>query len=865
MATVPEEYTRFLQWLREKDTQPDACRVAKIVASNLEALIPTTTAAGQRAKVLTPLIRANLDLTSADIDGNAAPANAQPINWTRLDSLSIGPFRGFQHNISIPIQSRISLIYGPNGSGKTSVCEAVEYALLGSVQEATAKRIDNLDEYFTNIHAGRFEPPLLRAQVAGGSALIAQDADLYRFCFIERNRIENFARIAARTPAQADALIATLFGLDAFRSFVNNFTNTLETQLNLDTPVKRQFEELREKLTAAETTLKSEQDSLTELSSNMEALASEYQPGLTFVELVALLGSDERPARLHELNLEIATQLPPMSGAQLSRIWQLRRELKVKQGEVVEGSARVASRATQVSFRELFAALVPLADLSPDACPACNTPLAQATLNPYQRAREALTELEDVAALQEQLAGAKRERLTLYRALRDEIAKCSTHDAGAQPAVTRLNATIAALEGQQEPPANEMLSGEWRSALRAIRKLERRDATTRSALARRDDLITERNKLQAIGRRADTLVAQSGMLASQAEAARLRVAGFGPEDQRLTAAAAEEATRVSLDRRIATSYARFLEHLRAYLDELPEVLLAGLNETARELYNRFNEGDHDSDKLAALTLPMRGGERITVQFNGTPGQSRDALGLLSEGHIRCLGLAILLAKNIERNLPLIVFDDAVNAIDHDHRAGIRQTLLSDTRLATKQLLITCHSHEFIKDFQNHAGEGATELHVIRHHGGTHQPRVLNGTTRHYLECANAYLDELNLRATLTYCRQALENLCWRAWKKLEKARNSELTLTLRGWDQIPQSRELAQQIRARALELEATDKKHAERWKGLRESLDLLLGIDPKNRVWTYLNKGTHDELDQDDFEEAAVRAAYAALACTRH
>ncbi|MDN7178902.1 hypothetical protein M0D69_12930 [Caballeronia sp. SEWSISQ10-4 2] len=48
------------------------------------------------------------------------------------------------------------------------------------------------------------------------------------------------------------------------------------------------------------------------------------------------------------------------------------------------------------------------------------------------------------------------------------------------------------------------------------------------------------------------------------------------------------------------------------------------------------------------------------------------MAALGEGQIRCLGAAILLAKAHSVRTPLIIFDDAINAIDHDNRSGNRQ-------------------------------------------------------------------------------------------------------------------------------------------------------------------------------------------------
>lgn len=64
----------------------------------------------------------------------------------------------------------------------------------------------------------------------------------------------------------------------------------------------------------------------------------------------------------------------------------------------------------------------------------------------------------------------------------------------------------------------------------------------------------------------------------------------------------------------------------------------------------------------------------------------DALIVFSEGHIKCLGLAILLAKNIAQGCPVVIFDDVVNAIDDD-RDGIWRTFFEDGLLDGKQVIL----------------------------------------------------------------------------------------------------------------------------------------------------------------------------------
>lgn len=52
----------------------------------------------------------------------------------RLRSLSIQAFRGVSTNITLDLSAPITLIYAPNGVGKTSICDAAEWLLTGTVK-----------------------------------------------------------------------------------------------------------------------------------------------------------------------------------------------------------------------------------------------------------------------------------------------------------------------------------------------------------------------------------------------------------------------------------------------------------------------------------------------------------------------------------------------------------------------------------------------------------------------------------------------------------------------------------------------------------------------------------------------------------
>ncbi len=58
-----------------------------------------------------------------------------------IDSIDISAFRGIRENLPLDLTARITLLHAPNGTGKTSVCDATEWLLTGVVSRlATALR-----------------------------------------------------------------------------------------------------------------------------------------------------------------------------------------------------------------------------------------------------------------------------------------------------------------------------------------------------------------------------------------------------------------------------------------------------------------------------------------------------------------------------------------------------------------------------------------------------------------------------------------------------------------------------------------------------------------------------------------------------
>lgn len=118
MGAVSIEYSRYMQWLRKSDAASDARRIAKLVQGSLDELAQTVSAGGQRTKALAPLLRRDLAQTDGQIEHVEHQEAGEALPWTRLEKLTVGPFRGFRWEEQFDLRKSVVLFYGPNGSGK---------------------------------------------------------------------------------------------------------------------------------------------------------------------------------------------------------------------------------------------------------------------------------------------------------------------------------------------------------------------------------------------------------------------------------------------------------------------------------------------------------------------------------------------------------------------------------------------------------------------------------------------------------------------------------------------------------------------------------------------------------------------------
>ncbi len=864
MSSAIHDYQQFLGWvhLPEVGASEDARRLANLVNVNFERISAASRAQSRRSVVLAAIAKESLAAESFEPPTRADAVQDGTWTWTGLHSLTVGPFRGFRVQETFQFPRRITMFYGPNGSGKTSLCEALELALLGSVDEASAKRIAP-QRYFANLHENRFDVPSLMVRDVNNQAVaVAADADAFRFCFIEKNRIDNFSRIAAKTAGEKKDLIAALFGMDQFHDFVSNFNESMDGQLNLAAVLQQELNLRRSALQRDQAIVDGEGAAIASIAAEESAYAASFEAGLSYAQLLALIGSEKSPGRLHYLNSQLDGPTPGLYGVSSSNLTAAYHAAENEQKKLDDVVGRLASKTGETSFQSLYQAVLGLQAATPDNCPACGTPLSgenRVARDPYVQARDGLAQLKDLADLQAEMASVRRAWELASRSLESLLTNFAQR-VGANSAHPDERLKYLASPGVDHGKAWWRTSFEQAPGAKSMAQkivdmaadCENVDTQTREALASRAQLAQERARLVEAAKAVAGFAARRDGLARQVAAARLTLAGFDQTNAQLIVAVQQEAEAVALSHRIKTAYEEFIRLLRRFRAELPGALIAGLNTTALEIYNEFNRRDHEGDKLAALSLPKDEGDRIELAFCAKPQTSVDALHVLSEGHVRCLGVAILLAKALHISVPTIIFDDAINAIDTEHREGIREAIFQNDRFATTQIIVTCHSSEFIKDLQNHVDARDWTAYYFMPHIGDHRPRVKgNEHTFNYLLQARAALDMGDWRNALAAARQALEMISDKVWKWLGKNELGQLTVPLAGRGAEPALRNLCEALKKRLDD--ARTFVHPDK-PALVQGLGAILGVPAPSNVWLYLNKGTHEEANRDDYDQNLVR-----------
>jgi hypothetical protein len=605
---------------------------------------------------------------------------------------------------------------------------------------------------------------------------------------------------------------------------------------------------------------------LQDLDKEEETLGRTYREGCSFIQMVMELnGTEGKDGLIKTFETELRTPIAVKSNQTLAGLNGMRISINTNVRVLKEKEGEIEAVSNQVSFKQLYEAISSLRKHSTDVCPACHTPLSKTVVDPFSHAESELMKLRHIGELQSDIAKQKERIAKQHAAVVRIINMCC--DKFPDNNILKsygIEYGVANAWEWWESLHHSIGDGltPWMYLEKQVKELEELDEAISQAARIRSEKQNELDRLRDFNTAIISLKARREEAEKKLAKAKEEIKLFDTQNAQLILDVNAEQDTVTQNRIIAQAYASYVQRLSAYNSGLPAKLVADLGDTVVDLYNAFNRGDAENERLGTVRLPLQPSQRIEIAFMNAPNKFFDALYILSEGHIRCLGLAILAAKNIRENGPLLIFDDPVNAIDDEHRGAIRDTLFDGKLFEDKQIILACHGEEFFKDIQDQLSLRKAKLikaYVFLPKEDDYNLRIdRHCTPRNYLIAARDCYSRGEIRSALSKSRQALESLAKnKVWKKyLPRYGDERLSLQLRSEKAPIELRNLVDKLAYKISEKDFPDPNK----NAVLAPLESLLGVNGESREWRYLNKGTHEETDREEFDRQTVDVIITAL-----
>ncbi len=826
--------------------------LVNILLKHCEDLIESGgTAGGKRANKIAEYIGEKQGVCDKSIETLSFGSEKNTKKIKKLNVLEVDSFRGFSVSRTFNLDKQYVFLYGPNGSGKSSFSEALEYGLLGIIEDAEANKI-KLSTYIKNTATQKGKKPTITCTYEDGSedeAII--DYDAYRFAFVEKNRIADFSHISVLNSKNQNERIAALFGLSAFNEFVQGFTKNFdEKYLTTSSVTEKLFEE---KQLSRDSKEKQLQESEVELNRIRDLLVEEIAKlkKWEITEVDSALDYLENPTtgiltvKIAERDKQYVTPIPVehIEGF-INYILKLQKNLKT----VNENRNKLSDMALQVNYKNLYEIISELEETT--SCPACGTNLANAERNPYEYAKEQLKTFTEIELIQKEINDAAQNARENIREILDFIAKNQEFFKLLQ--IKIYNMVSVELEDIRKYVDTVSKWFEFCEELKGFDKIVARNKIeeyNKAANKSNSEYEQQVAELSAVRNALVTLKAQMNEKEHIIKRCQKEIKEFDEQSEATIKKIQEEKRICEFNVKIIEAYNKIIGSLVNYNNELPRQIARDLEQKIVDYYNTINQDDADFEKIEELILPDATSDKMYITF--ADGSTSEALQVLSEGHIKILGLSILLAKAVHDNLNFIIFDDIVNAIDDDHRNGVADLLINHVDFANTQIILSTHGDQFIFKLQDKLGQKRVKENAIVYKFIPADSLEERGVVVEYsdsktpLIAAEEKYSKNETKDAASKCRQAMECVAYNLWNLIAKSSDAMISVGMRSPKSLPDLSSIVDGLIKKTGKIRGMEDINAE-LKSLKE---------PGN--WRVLNKGTHYEDEQREFERADVKCVY--------
>ena len=688
-----------------------------------------------------------------------------------LGSLRAKNFRGFGEigpddaGTFIRFGKLKNIFYAPNGGGKSSLCEALEIGTTGNIKEA-ARRKTKVNRY---IARGGTKSKLT---LLGSDSLPVKQSISWSGCFIDRNRLQEFSLLGSKDTGSAERdVLATLFGLEELQEVISRFIRPESFSLKAFMRADRA----------------DELDRLERTRIDLSVLRRKHRADLqkSIYESCRLLGLRDKQdfdVRRRVLRLRSTIEMHIRSAERLrsskapfaiaikhvKRFCDIAHRLLNRRTKI---EAMFLRRASDVNYRVFFEALESVENLQVvETCPACLTPLDAVVVNPFERAREQITTLHALEALKQSKLHNDAHIALWASRVATAISAVKNNERADAPCpleMSELERVLekfhAATDRSEVAPSVldsflKLYTGNTAQIESYLDTCERKCREAGQAKAQAARLEARVTRLKETDESLKQHFEEKKQAEREFKAINAQITDLIKQKAALLNNAGDNSGFNKLLEDLESEYRTLYRSLLDYKLELEKARIIGIEAKAAEYYRAINQHDDDHEQIASLHFD-RQADSYRIKITNPDGSSFDAFAVLSEGHLRALGLSILLAMAEKNSFPLIVFDDVVNAIDTDHRSNIIDLFFTDPYLRGIQMVITTHDRLFWERFciisDRHPQCDQHKSHVLCYtnrgivaidHEGGFQKKV-------YLA-----LSVFDIRQALLYCRIWFESI-----------------------------------------------------------------------------------------------------------
>lgn len=820
-----------------------------IILQNYENLIESGgTAAGKRAKKFAEHVnnkKCKCDNELFDMELGSISGNRK---IKTIDNVLVESFRGFAVSREFNLQKPYVFMYGPNGSGKSSFSEALEYSLLGVIQEAEATKIKTAT-YIKNTATKRGkEPKVLCTYEDGTQSEATPDYDNYRFAFVEKNRISDFSHISVLNAKTQSERIAALFGLSEFNDFVQGFTIRLdEKYLSTSSTTEEQFKERKIVRDSKEEQLKSLKEPLEAVKESIKKVIEKLEQKQieNANQAIDYLDNSQTGVLVQLISERDKSNVKLVDDDQYKYCKELASEILMHLKDINDYKSRLSNQALQVDYKMLYEALTKIEET--DKCPACGTPIKETARNPYDYAKIELKSFSQITLLQEKV---EKKSVECKNKIQELINFILNH----KELILLMEIDSIGKDSIDQNDIKQLNESaeKWNELCVFIVNLdgkviqEKIKEYNQHANVQNIAYNDKIEKFSEIRKQINNLEAQRVEKEKIISQYTKEIKEFDNKSAEILKQITEEKTQAEYNKKIIFSYNKVIHMLVVYNKSLPEYISRNLEEKIVEYYNVINQDDADFEKIVNITLPTENSDRLMIIFGDNT--TAEALQVLSEGHIKILGLSILLSKAVHGNLNFIIFDDIVNAIDDDHRNGVADLLMNHKDFQRRQMILSSHGDQFIFKLQDKLGKKRSQKDSIIYKFIPADSLEERGVVAEYSDAKvplvaarNKYISN-ELKDSASKCRQAMECISYNLWNVISKTKDGMISVGMRSPKGLPDLSSI----------VDALIKK-SSKINGMEE-IQIELQELKKENNWRVLNKGTHYEDEQKEFDRSDVK-----------